>query len=395
MTRQTRRRVAGAVMACGALVIAACSDYEGELESQGVVPAASSEVQRSAGTDENLYWDTVDAAKGGHGWLWSTLGDDYCFATHNGDQGWNKAYYNLCFMLANETKRFTSERGLWSKFPLTVTRFYTGNTYPALGGANQSGYWGVLQGNKDCNSECNGRLSPNPFGNTAVMQFAGQGATGASETAGIKVRLFLNSGASPMRLSDASAQPEYDMPMWSSTNSHACNAGAWFTCIKDPNIPSSGSSVIARYRIGTLPLEVEVVNALGSKNTLRLRGDRQATNLLLDPIFTTPAIVPGDGSVLHRGYRAADGRQASLTATYVVADTAGNTTDEACKASGAKARLCGTTISMDVKINADGSKVKETATCAVSPVSSGLKCEVFVSGPANGPMTALVRVADF
>lgn len=274
----TRRRVnrLGGLLMAGALLTAACSDYEGVVG----VPDA----ERSAGQVENQDWDAVDPAKGGNGYPSRTPGDDYCFAMHNGDRGWNPAYINLCFYLANETRRFTKDRGTWQKFPMTITKFWTGNTYTALGGENKSGYWGVLQGNSGCDSECNGRLAPNPFNNTAVMQFAGQGSSGAFDTAGAKVRLFLNTGAAPMRLSDTASQPEYDIPYWSSTNYHSCGQGAWLTCIKDPNMPNGGATAIARFRVGTLPLEIDLINALGARTTLRRQGNPQVSALLLDPV---------------------------------------------------------------------------------------------------------------
>jgi hypothetical protein len=393
MTRRSRWRVGAALLAGAALVMAACSDYEGYLESQGIAASDTGEVQRSAGADEGGNWDAVDPAKGGNGYPYQTLGDDYCFATFNGDRGWNSAYYNLCFMLANETRRYTTQPGTWSRFPLTVTKFWSGNQYPALGGTNQSGYWGVLQGNSDCNSECNGRLSPNPFNNTAVMQFAGQGATGAMETAGIKTRLFLNSGAAPMRLSDSAAQPEYDMPMWSGTNDHSCTAGAWLTCTKDPNMPSSGVRVIARYRVGTLPLEVQLVNALGPKTVLQRQGEAQLSGLLADPVVPPPSRVSPESSAWGGTYRAADGRTASYTARYVVTDTNGNTTPAACKATDPRPLGCGTALDLSVNIDKDG---KSTSTCQPSPSDSRtIKCEVTVLGSPTGPMTAIVRVADF
>jgi len=385
MTNRRAHRI-GAMLMTGVLVMAACSDYEGVVGSQSA--------ERSAGQAEDQDWDAVDPAQGGNGYASWTLGEDYCFTTFNGDKGWNTAYINLCFYLANETRRFTSERGTWRKFPLTVTKFWSGNSYPNLGGEKRSGYWGVLQGNSNCDTECNGRLSPNPFDNTAVMQFGGQGSSGAMDTGGAKVRLFLNTGASPMRLSDTSSQPEYDLPYWSSTNYHSCNQGAWLTCIKDPNMPNKGASVIARFRVGTLPLEIDVINALGVRTTLQRQGDPQVSGLLLDPIAERNVATVGPEQVAtYGGYRAADGRTASFTARYIVADTAGNTSPAACKASDTRPLGCGTTLDMSVNIDKDG---KSTWSCVPSPTDTRIvKCEITVLGSPTGPMTATVRVADF
>lgn len=390
MTRRTRRSAAGALLAAGVLLAAACSDYEGYLESEGLDSTSATGVERSAGQAEDADWNAVDPAKGGNGYPSWTLGDNYCIAKFNGDQGWMNTYHNVCFFLSNDTKRFTRTRGQWAKFPLTTTKFWTGTENTALGGENKSGYWGRLQGaSTSCGSECNGRLSPNPFNNTAVMQFGSHSAV-----AGIKSRLFLNSGASPMRLSDTGPQPEYDMPAWSSTNYSSCDQGAWITCSQDPNMPKSGATVIAGYRLGTLPLEIDLVNALGPKTTLRRQGGAQVSGLLLDPVAeSNAAVVPPEQSGYVGGYRAADGRTASFTARYVVADTAGNTTPAACKATDARPLGCGTTLDLSVSIDKDG---KSSSTCQPSPADTRtIKCEVNVFGSPTGPMTATVRVADF
>lgn len=398
MTRRSHRRLIGALMACGALILAACSDYEGYLESEGPGSSPSTEVERSAGTAEGSDWDAVDPSKGGNGYPSWTLGDDYCFSEFNGDRGYKSATMSVCFYLANETRRFTTRPGEWGRFPLTVTKFYSGNAYSALGGENKSGYWGVLHGKNDCDRECNGRLSPNPFNNTAVMQFAGQGAKEGSflgvtgETAGIKARLFLNSGQSPMSLSDSSSQPEYDMPYWSSTNSSTCTSGAWLTCLQDPNMPKEGSKVIARYRIGTLPLEVQMVNTLGPKRVLKRQGNAQLSGALLDPVVGSPAEVGPEATARAGLYRAADGRTASYTATYVIYDTAGNSTTAACKALDRTILSCGTTFDVSVNIDKAG---KSDTTCKISATEGSPKCETFVFGSPDGPMTVAVRVADF
>lgn len=385
----TRRRVnsLGGLLMAGALLTAACSDFESAVDS----PAA----ERSAGQAENQDWDAVDPAKGGNGYPSWTLGNNYCFAQHNGDRGWQKAYINLCFYLANETRRFTRDRGTWQKFPVTVTKFWTGNDYTALGGENKSSYWGELQGNKGCDRECNGRLSPNPFNNTAVMQFAGQLSSSIlGDMAGAKVRLFLNTGAAPMRLSDTASQPEYDIPTWSSTNYHSCGQGAWLTCIKDPNMPDSGVAAIARFRVGTLPLEIDLINALGAQTTLQRQGNPQVSALLLDTVAErNVTTVAPEQSATYGGYRAADGRTASFVARYVVADTAGNTTPAACRASDTRPLGCGTTLDMSVSVDKDG---KSTSSCQPSTTDTRIiKCEVTVLGSPTGPMTATVRVADF
>jgi hypothetical protein len=395
MTRRTRWRLPGALLACGALVVAACSDYEGYRESRGLSNPGDVGVERSAGAAEGDDWNAVAPAKGGNGYPSDYVDDRWCFTAFNGDLGWHVALANLCFLLANETRRFTATPGEWATFPLTVSKFWTGNDYPALGGTNQSGYWGVLQGLKNCDSECSGRLSPNPFNDTAVMQFAGQGASGNEgvETAGIKTRLFLNSGAAPMRLSDASAQPYYDMPKWSPTNYHWCTAGAWLTCTKDPNMASKGTSVIARYRIGTLPLAVQIVNALGPKTVLERQGDAQLSGLLVDPVVPPPARIAPETTAWGGAYRAADARPASYTARYVVTDVNGNATPAACRATDTRPLGCGTAINLAVNIDQDG---KNTSTCLLSTSDSrAIKCEVTVLGSPTGPMTAIVRVADF
>jgi hypothetical protein len=310
--------------------------------------------------------------------------------------------YRLCVVLENDTRKLTATTNVWGVFPLTVSRYWNSRQNAELGGEKVSSYYGRVATTRDqalksldCKADCAGRLTPNPFNKTAMMSFQGLDG-GLFEISGITTRLFVTSGEAPMSTEHTGAQPYYDMPSWSSTNYRWCTDGEYLTC-SIVTAPDRGSEVTATYRISNRPLDVFITAAIGSGTTLQRVGEPTATGMLIDTAAESTnaqAITSGE-TARYGGYRATDGRNANLSVTYKVADSAGNTTAEACAARTPQVLGCGSTIVVTVVIDKDGKA--EASACTVTNITSRrtFKCDKpIISGDPSAPMTATINIRD-
>lgn len=323
---------------------------------------------------------TVPAERGGNGDPNQVMGQADCFQRVLG--------YYVCFQLENATTRLTAIRGQLAKFPLTVSKFFTGGDNAELGGLSTGGYYGWVEwgdGSTYCRQNCPGRLRPNPFNESAVMSFRTYNGW-----AGVTTRLFVGSGLAPMSLNQTGAQPYYDLPT-TAYNYGWCDQGAFFAC-RALDIPGSGIQGYPRYQITTHPLEVQITNTLTVQGkppfTLVRQGEANGTGLLLDrSIAADPPQLERGATARQAGYRATDGRTATFTTRYLVGDATGRTDSAACTG-------CGTSVIVNVEIAKDG---KETHSCNVNPTSNQFTvlCDVVVTGAVDSVMTALVTIRNF
>lgn len=383
-----RRRLMGALLAIGALTVAACStdlDLSADSVSRG---AAASEVG----------W-TVPASKGGNGDPNRPANVDDCITrftrTDIND-------YILCMFVENDTRRLTATPNVYETFPLTVSRYLNNRNNAELGGQKAASYYGRVAGKLadglgytfDCRAQCVGRLAPNPFNKSGMMTFAGLDG-GLFEISGITTRLFVTSGEAPMSTDNIGAQPYYDMPAWSSTNYSWCDQGEYFAC-DVVSAPKTGSKATARYRVSTRPLDVLISANLPSNTTLVRVGDATPTGLLLDARAESnnAKSLKGGETARYGGYRATDGRNTVLTVTYEVADANGNTDQTVCQQSGVIG--CGSRVVVSVVLDKDGNAMSSKCTLNNTQASRRtFNCsQPIVSGDAKAPMIVTIGIRD-
>lgn len=343
--------------------------------------------------------------------------DDYCrdisSVTSNGTI--------TCFLLDNQTTKFTGPNQTDSRFELTVPRCLQGvNSNSELGCSDAGGYYGSVYypdgGSRSCGASCPGRLTPNPFTGLAGMKFTAgwqwfQGATN---------RLYVNSKQAPMDTSQIGASPFFDNP-YSKDNQASCDQGEYIACeIIDSSWQRDGSIQRPKYRFTTWPMVVEVVN---TNKTAYLRQSVQVrtSNMLLDPAATSTPLsaVPGDFILspgetgYFGGYRSTskDGTVTFTTTFAVVGRTGGNTTpkvdsngNDVLDPSGNPVMVpvpgFGSTFTISVVVPGRDVDPKgvSASSCKAVNASSAITYNCVaptISGEQTSTMTAVVQIKDF
>ena len=218
-----------------------------------------------------------------------------------------------CFILENQTKKFSAPNKLDSKVPLTVTKaFCSGYTKPCM---NETGYYG------DIRTEGIGKvygwrdLTPNPFTGVAAMQFMPY-----KIWQGTNNRIFINSQEAPFALQQTAAQPEFENPS-SGTNGGNCdNQGSFIGCTLDRGSwQRDGTEQRPRYTFFTKPMRITINNNSGSPMSLTSPAS-PGRGFLLDPVAqgNVEAIATG-GQAFIGGYRSTNSNdEQSWTASYCV-----------------------------------------------------------------------------
>ncbi len=396
MKTSTFRRTVG-VMALATMIAGACSqsDLPMTATTTTMAPQASEPVQgqpeRSAATAEN--W-TIPASQGGNGSPSDRKGETDCFT------GLYETQQMICFVLRNNTVRLTSSPGVTGKFPLTVSKYFAANANEALGGQWGNGayeYDGsvAVRDNQDwdCSADCAGRLTPNPFTESAIMQFQSW-----STWRGAMVRLFVTSEVSPMGGVQRGAEMQYDSPKWSNTNYSECRSGDYFTC-RQISAPDGGGRSKPVYEVGTRPMDI-TLSFTGSPNyTLVRRGEPVTTGLMLDPAVQSANVTrikPGERA-RYGGYRSVgDQGVASIVLTYVVGNADGVTDRTTCEAGAVRVLGCGSTITVELALDKDG-KPTSTSRCVPINLTSQTKfsCRTpTFTGTNDGVFLANVDISD-
>ena len=396
--RRTQRLVPGILAVAALLLLGACSGSTTTADRNAA--GAAGEIPAPNGTPSQ-----------------SINVEDYCrdipSVTSNGTI--------TCFLLDNQTTKFSGPNQTDDRFELTVPRCLQGdNDNSSLGCRNAGGYYGSVYypeyGSRNCYSVCPGRLTPNPFTGLAGMKFTAswqwfQGTTN---------RLYVNSRQAPMDVNQVGASPFFDSP-YSKDNQASCDQGEYIACeLIGSSWQRDGSIQRPKYRFTTWPLVIQVVN---TNRVVYLRQSVQVrtANMLLDPAATSkPAskvpgefiLAPGETGYFG-GYRSTskDGTVTFTTTFSVVGRTGGNTTpkvdgtgNDVLDASGNPVLVpvagFGSTFTVSVVVPGRDvdSKSVSASSCKVVNASGTItyNCDApTISGEQSSTMTAVVQIKDF
>jgi hypothetical protein len=379
-----------ALLSLAALTVSACSESGLPLSSSSTsTPPTVPTADREAATAES--W-TVPASQGGNGSPSDRKTESDCF------QGLYESNQMICFVLRNNTLRLTSTPNITAKFPLTVARFFSANPNTALGGRQDNNADGSLavtssQNWDNCGADCAGRLTPNPFTESAIMQFQSW-----STWRGAKARIQVSSEVSPMGGVQRPAEMEYDAPKWSNTNYSQCINGDYFTC-REISIPDGGGRSKPVYEVGTRPMDITLSFQGGANYTLVRRGEPITSGLLLDPALNSGNVtrIKANDRARYAGYRSVgDQSTASFLATYVVGNADGITDRATCESGAVRVLGCGSTITVEMALDKDG-KPTTTSRCVAINLTSQTRfsCRTpTFTGPNDGVILANVDISD-
>jgi hypothetical protein len=393
MTTTTTRLIAA--LATSVLIASACAESNLPLtatSTTGVEPTTdpAGGVDRQAATYTAESW-TIPASRGGNGSPTDEKTENDCF------QGVATTDQMICFVLRNNTIRLTSVPNVTAKFPLTVARYLAANGNESLGGRQSLDHDGSMAATSsqrwDCGADCVGRLTPNPFLNSAIMQFQSW-----SNLRGAKIRLVVSSEVDPMGGVQRGAEVDFDSPKWSNTNLSECYNGDYFRC-REVSIPSSGGRSKPVYEISTRPMEVSV-NFVGSTNyTLVRQGYPITSGFMVDPAIESAnafRIKPGE-RVRYGGYRSVgDQAVASFKATYVVGNADGVTDRTTCEGGAIRVLGCGTQIFIEVSLDKDGNATSSNRCTAINLTSqTRFSCKApAITGTNDGVKLVDVDISD-
>jgi hypothetical protein len=345
--------------------------------------------EREAASAES--W-TIAASQGGNGSPSDQKTESDCF------QGLYETNQMVCFVLRNNTVRLTSTPGITAKFPLTVARFFSANNNNALGGRWDTSADGSLavtssQDFDDCGVTCAGRLTPNPFTETAIMQFQN-----SSGWRGVKARIQVSSEVSPMGGVQRAAEMEYDSPKWSNTNYSRCDNGDYFTC-REISIPAGGGRSKPVYEVGTRPMDITLSFVGGANYTLVRRGEPITSGLLLDNALNSGNVtrLKANERARYAGYRSVgDQSTASFLATYVVGNADGITDRTVCEGGAVRVLGCGSTITLELALDKEGKTTGSSRCVAINLTSqTRFSCRTpTFTGTNDGVILANVDISD-
>lgn len=218
-----------------------------------------------------------------------------------------------CFILDNQTKKFSAPNQLSDKVPLTVTKaLCSRDRSPCV---NETGYYGDLRVEGLGNVYGWRSLTPNPFTGIGAMQFMPN-----KIWQGTMNRLFVNSSSSPFTLQQTGAQPEFENPS-SGTNGGNCDTqGSFIGCtIDNGSWQRDGTEQRPRYTLFTKPMRITINNNSGSPMTSTSPAS-PGRGFLLDPVAqgNVDSIAAG-GQAFIGGYRSTNSTdEQSWTDSYCV-----------------------------------------------------------------------------
>lgn len=379
-----------ALLGLAALTVSACSESGLPLSSPSTsTPPSVPTAEREAASAET--W-TIAASQGGNGSPSDRKTESECF------QGLYETNQMVCFVVRNNTLRLTSTPGVTAKFPLTVARYFSAYRNDALGGSQDTSADGGLAISKTqdwdrCGADCAGRLTPNPFTESAIMQFAS-----SNTWRGVKARIHVSSEVSPMGGVQRAAEVEYDAPKWSNTNYSRCDNGDYFTC-REISIPAGGGRSKPVYEVGTRPMDITLSFVGGANYTLVRRGEPITSGLLLDNALNSGNVtrLKANERARYAGYRSVgDQSTASFLATYVVGNADGVTDRTVCEGGAVRVLGCGSTITLELALDKEGKTTGSSRCVAINLTSqTRFSCRTpTFTGTNDGVILANVDISD-
>jgi hypothetical protein len=218
-----------------------------------------------------------------------------------------------CFVLENQTKKFSAPNKLDTKVPLTVTKAYCSRDRSPC--VNETGYYGDLRIEGTGNVYGWRSLTPDPFTGIGAIQFMPNKIWQGTDN-----RLFVNSSVGPFTLQQTGAQPEFSNPS-SGTNGGNCSTqGSFIGCTLDQGSwQKDGTEQRPRYTFFTKPMRITINNNSGSPMSLSSPAS-PGRGFLVDPVAqgNVEAIATG-GQAFIGGYRSTNSNdEQSWTASYCV-----------------------------------------------------------------------------
>ena len=219
----------------------------------------------------------------------------------------------ICFVLRNETTKFTAPDVLGGKFALTVPRGDCEKLNSTDICQETPGYFGSIR-SQDLGSVYGNRvLTPDPFTDIGAIQFQPD-----EIWQGVDVRLYVGSNTPPFSTNQAMAQPEFESPTAGDNGGNCNNQGEFIACeLIASSWTTKNNHSRPQYRLTTRPLRIQISNT--TKHPMILQSGTAGPGLLLDPVAqaNVQLVQPGNGTAFIGGYRAVSGSGAqSYSASY-------------------------------------------------------------------------------
>lgn len=219
----------------------------------------------------------------------------------------------VCFVLRNETAKFTAPDVLGGKFALTVPRGDCEKLYAEDICQETGGYYGSIRSQNLGNVYGRRVLTPDPFTNIGAIQFQPD-----EIWQGVDVRLYVGSNTPPFTTNQAMAQPEFEIPTAGKNGGNCKNQGEFIACeLIGSSWSTAGNHGRPQYRFTTKPLRIQISNT--TKHPMLLRSSSHGAGFLPDPvaIANVEAIPGGNGVAFVGGYRSVSGGgEQSYSASY-------------------------------------------------------------------------------
>jgi len=235
------------------------------------------------------------------------------------------AEIGTCFILQNETRRFSAPGRLDAKFELTVPKAECGQESSTDGFkcVKTGGRYGEIRDHQNGNTYGKRFPTPNPFLETAAVQFQS-----AAMWAGTESIVYIGSNQAPMSLDQLPAKAFFSAP-YSASNYGDCRGnGEFITCqIVENSWSSGGDWMRPRYIFRTQPMQITINNNSGRPMSLQAE-PVPGVGYLLDPNGTSSSsaikTIPSGGRVVIGGYRSSNSTEGhSWTANYCIDSLSG------------------------------------------------------------------------
>jgi hypothetical protein len=254
------------------------------------------------------------------GWNWgsdeSVNIDEFC-STFTRAGVLTAAQLATCFVLDNQTSKFTGPNKLGGRVALTVPKAECGVKSSLAGDpcVATSKKYGEIRNHQNGSIYGARVLTPNPFRGVAAIQFQS-----AAMYAGAEETVYVGSSEAPFTLSQSPAKAFFSTP-YSADNGGFCAAqGQFFSCSLDNGSWSpKGDWPRPRFTFANKPMRITINNNSGSPMTMSSPAS-PGRGFLLDPVAQSnvESIAVG-GRAFVGGYRSTNSNEEqSWTASYCV-----------------------------------------------------------------------------
>ena len=189
-----------------------------------------------------------------------------------------------CFVLDNQTAKFTAPNKLGSRVALTVPKAECGSKWDSSKVSGDpcektSGKYGEIR-NTDNGDVYGPRiLTPNPFRGIGAIQFQS-----AAMYAGAEETVYVGSSEAPFTLAQAPAKAFFSTPYSADNGGYCASQGQFLSCsLVDGSFASKGDWPRPRFIFETRPLRIEIKNNTSFPISLT-SGPSTSATLLLDPV---------------------------------------------------------------------------------------------------------------